>query len=233
MTLCVFFLCVFLFNEFLLIQLILLLLLFFVVLASDYVFVLLNSVLFLVVSGLLLWLLELDVYVNFLMVIDLGVFFVLIALLVNFISLFQSYNSLNPSFIFFLLSLSFFFFLKLQLVASPSNLMHITFYNWFSIYSLNYFTDLQILSDVYYLFNSFEFIYMNFYLYLTIFAVYLYFNLKRAAELNLNLKVSSYLTHGNSSVLMKQQDFHKQAQQLSTVRVWGRFRVKRTSLNSA
>lgn len=220
--------CVFLFNELLFIQLVLFILLFFVALASDYIFILLNSALFLFISGMLLWLVELDVYVNFLMIIDLGVFFVLTALLINFISLFQAYNSSGTSIIFFSICLSFIFFFKWSPSLCLPDTTYIVFYNWFSIFSLNYFTDLQLLSDIYYLFNSFEFIFMNLYLYLAIFIVYLFFNLKQAVELKFNLHSLNYTNHGETTVLMKQQDFHKQSQQLSTVRAWGRLELKQT-----
>jgi hypothetical protein len=85
---------------------------------SDYLFLVLNATLFLILSGLILWLNELDVYVNFLMVIDLGVFFVLAALLVNFLSLFQAHSNLRTP---FFLPIAFIITASISLVPTPQN----------------------------------------------------------------------------------------------------------------
>jgi hypothetical protein len=71
---------------------------------------------------------------------------------------------------------------------------------------------------------------MNLYLYLAIFIVYLYFNFKQVVELGFDIKKLNHSNHGNSTVLMKQQDFHKQSQQLSTVRAWSRLSSKQKSV---
>lgn len=212
-----------LFNDFIFLQLVLLSALVFTLLASDYLFLVLNSTLFLVIFGVLLWFAELDVYVNFLMVIDLGVFFVLAALLVNFVPLFQSHisSTFSTTLVSALLLFSVSSYLlggELDYYSTPE----IIFYNWADIFGLNYFSDLQLLSDIYYVFNCFEFLIMNLYLYLTILTVYIFFTLKRLLEVSSVFTGNMFQNNGAHSVVMKQQDFHKQSQQLATVRVWSR-----------
>ena len=77
-------------NDFFLLQFLLTvtLLLFFYI--SENFFFILNAVTYLTAISALLWLHDLDIFVNFLVIIDLGVFFVLIAILVNVSSLFQN-----------------------------------------------------------------------------------------------------------------------------------------------
>lgn len=215
----------YLFNDLLLLQLTLLLILVFVSLTSDYLFIVFNSTLFLVAFGIILWFSELDVYVNFLMVIDLGVFFVLAALLVNFIPMFQVYisSTTRPIFLVALVLISFAAF-PVNVKSDIPSTFGVVFYNWFDVFGLNYFSDLQLLSDVYYVFNCFEFLVMNVYLYLTIFTVYIFFTLKKLLESSSASGKGVFNNSGTYSVIMKQQDFHKQSQQVATVRVWSRQR---------
>lgn len=105
-----------------------------------------------------------------------GVFFILLAFLLNFISLFREVRNHAPKptlgFMALVGLLALFLYLG-DVDTTYSNLPFlITYYDWFSIFNLYYFTDLQLLSDIYYVFAGLEFILMNFYLYTVILILY-------------------------------------------------------------
>ena len=65
----------------------------------------------------------------------------------------------------------------------------VTLYDWYSIFGLYYFTDLQLLSDIYYNLSGFEFILMNFYLYIIIVCLYV---LRRCRDYSLSFFPQSF-----------------------------------------
>ena len=213
-------------NDFFLLQFLLTvtLLLFFYI--SENFFFILNAVTYLTAISALLWLHDLDIFVNFLVIIDLGVFFVLIAILVNVSSLFQNtylFSLLNK--LVFMLP---FLFTLLSLIISKTNtgellnpyavFFSLNYYNWYSIFSFNYLTDLQLMSDIFYILTSLEFIVMNLYVYLTI--VYLYILLNLIKVVFISGKAVNKSDSGSSHLFMRSQDIQKQINQVATVRVW-------------
>ena len=117
-----------------------------------------------------------DIYINFLIIIDLGVFFILLGFLLNFVSLFDVSHLSRGRGGFAVLLLFIFYLLVLGGRTSAVSSFFpflVLFYDWFAIFNLFYFTDLQLLSDIYFTFSGFEFILMNFYLYTVIFCLYI------------------------------------------------------------
>lgn len=214
------------FNDYFFLQLFLVFLLGFLFVTTDLFFIVLNAVLFLALVSVYLWFSEMDVYVNFLVVIDLGVFFVLATLLVNFINLFRDFVSTNYSRFIFFSPLVFLF-----LINSPSlpasalfsnfSLGGVVFYDWFNLHGLNYFSDLQLFSDVYYIFSSYEFLVMNFYLYFAIILIFFLFLFLKLVELAPQSNPNK-TNFSPESPFIKQQNFQKQMNQGGTVRAWKR-----------
>jgi hypothetical protein len=178
-------------------------------------------------SGIL-WLSDLDIFVNFLIIIDFGVFFVLLSFLVNLSHLFQN----STVFIKYQTNLIYMLFTILLIVClfNPGSVnstllfrsfvFELTFYNWYSIFNFNYFSDLQLMSDIYYLFTAYEFLLMNFYIYITI--VYIYIILTLITSFNINPKYSQNYTKNNHFIFIRSQDIQKQVNQTASVRVWSK-----------
>ena len=217
-------------NDFFLLQFLLIVTLFLFFFINENFFFILNAVVYLVIIAALLWLHDLDIFVNFLVIIDFGVFFVLIAILVNVSSLFQNTYlfSLLNKLVYTLPILS----TLLVLTVSKSNtstlldphtiFFNLTHYNWYSIFSFNYFSDLQLMSDIFFILTSLEFVIMNLYVYLTIIYIYILLNLIKVVFIS-----SKGLTNSDSNgsyLFMRSQDLQKQSNQVATVRVWNKNR---------
>ena len=210
-------------NEFLLLQFTFILVIYFFIFFWDSFFLIINAVIYLGTVALFAWLLDADIYINFLIIIDLGVFFVLLGFLLNFISLFQvtkpaiSYSSSIFLFLPFLLFI---------IGASDNGVTNlpfgISFYDWYGIFTLYYFTDLQLLSDLYYIFSSLEFIIMNCYLYTVILVVYVLRQVSGFA----NSSYSPFTRPSGPTTVrgnfMRAQDVQSQLLTTSSARVWSK-----------
>lgn len=94
----------------------------------------------------------------------------------------------------------------------------ITYYDWFSIFNLYYFTDLQLLSDIYYVFAGLEFILMNFYLYTVILILYCLQRVVPSLDDHFLTTFRDNVTvRGN---FMRMQDIQAQILTRASVRVW-------------
>lgn len=231
----------FIFNDVLLLQLLIMLTLVSVLWSSELLFTGLNSVLFLLLVSLYLYALNLDVLVNFLIVIDLGLFFSLIALVLNFSTLYSS--SLNPLFsssrtfykVSALIVLSAFVkllfgmggvlpYLETNVV---SYLLQENFYfNWLNVLHLPFPNDLSLLNDVYFNFNLGEFVILNFLLYLAILTSYLLTILLKSTGI-LTLSTAPYSSKVPTFHFFKTQGFQKQIMQSASVRVWSKTKVRK------
>lgn len=208
------------FNDFILLQFFFILLLVFFLFLWDSFFLLINAVCFLSIVALFAWLIDSDIYINFLVIIDLGVFFVLLGFLLNFISLFrETRGSSNPflSFLIFgLLAGAHYVFSNAEVETTGLSFL-ITYYDWFSIFNFYYFTDLQLLSDVYYVLAGLEFILMNFYLYVVILVLYcLRRSLQKRSDFFITDFKDNVTVRGN---FMRTQDIQSQVLSRATVRV--------------
>ena len=219
------YICVWLFSDVLFLQLSLIILLGFLFLMWDTFFIIINAMLYLFLISILSWLFDSDIYINFLIIIDLGVFFIMLSFLVNFISLFQSKRerTYGPAPIYLFLFLLLGFFLTTPLVLNFNLLPYqVSFYNWYSINDFAYFTDLQFLSDIYYVFFTYEFLLMNFYLYLAILILYVFqllFSILKTRRAVLSGFSSPVFSKG---LFMRVQDVQNQTLQKASVRVWSK-----------
>nr|YP_011027848.1 NADH dehydrogenase subunit 6 [Euplotes cristatus]UPM52058.1 NADH dehydrogenase subunit 6 [Euplotes cristatus] len=218
------FVCVFLFSEFFFLQVTVLVVLVFFFFIWDSFFLIINAVFFLAVVAFLAWLIDADIYINFLIIIDLGVFFILLGFLLNFVSVFTATRPGSYRREFFVVFFLFFLLVRCG-GSSVSGLVlflpnAVTFYDWYAVFNLFYFTDLQLLSDIYYTLSGFEFIVMNFYLYVIIVCLYV---LRRCRDYELSplpLSFSGGLTvRGN---FLRVQDPQAQNLVRASVRTWSR-----------
>lgn len=231
------------FNDYFILQLLVILILLFINYTQDLFFTVLNSILYLALISIYAWLDDADILINFLIIIDLGVFFILLAFVLNIIKMFtfqdlylnNYYNTLifffGIGFILFqwYFSASFALYLTNYYLIIYNFL--ITFYNWYSLYTLLYFTDLQLLSEIYFHFNFFEFILMNFIIYFTIALIYFILSysilVKSIDFLSLPLSFIKF-NKFNNHFFIKSQNLQNQILTKANLRVWSRtnFKIK-------
>jgi hypothetical protein len=229
--------CVFcIFNDFMFVQIFLIVIVFFFYTTYEPFFLIINSVFFLSLVVIYSWLSDLDILINFLVIIDLGVFFLFFAFLINLLQMFSvnfiyNWGAFRWFIYLFIGSLTLVFEYSLSfntLIWEYSTCLNfwqflVSYYNWFFIQNWGYFTDLQLLSDIYFKFNFFEFFIMNFIIYLTIVLIFFVLNINQTifsqTYLTLNLYFVKYLKF-NFYYYAKSQNFVKQLFYKTNVRVW-------------
>lgn len=201
-----------------------------------------NCIIFLGLWSALLWLFDLDVFVNFLIIIDLGVFFVLIAFLLNLTKLFQEYKTSPLALKSYSKKRSLTIILLFTILITswiPSSLTSYNFhdsnvlnqintsiqgpllYDWNSIFNFVYFSDLQLMSDIYFHTNLFEFVIMNVFIYLALIIIITVLNSKDwlfQLSPNTNESLGKYEKH----IYMRAQNLQFQIKRSATVRVLSR-----------
>jgi hypothetical protein len=223
-------------NDFLLFQLLLLLLLLLINTSLELLFIIFNSIIYLFAITCYSWLHDVDILINFLLIIDLGVFFILLAFILNLINLFiqillNNQLSKNLLLILFLICLCFLIQYYLNLIINLSYILYLQlnwfflliYYNWFNLFNIIYFSDLQLLSEIYFFFNILEFLIMNVIIYVTIliiyfgihswywFKTYIYYN-----QLFFLIHINQYQSH----YFFKIQNMQNQILTRGSVRIW-------------
>ena len=210
-------------NEFFFLQLITYTTVLFFFYIKDNFFFVINAIIFLLSISIFLWLNDTDIFVNFLLIIDLGVFFILLGFLINLTSIFQNnavfYDNKIFNFILILSITALVWFLSDNLNSNNFDFNFssiLSFQNWYALLNLSFFADLQLMSDTFYLLTSFEFILMNFYLYTTILIIYL---LLLATNI---INVPYFRNYQNTTLsnYLRKQNMSSQFNQTATVRVW-------------
>lgn len=228
--------CINLFNDFLIIQFLLLFILLLLNSNIELFFIILNSILYLLLIVCYSWLQDVDIIINFLLIIDLGVFFILLAFILNLFHLFTQLLNNNQlskvtliiCFIFILCIVSQYFY---NLTMNLDYIMYLQinwfflliYYNWFNIFNIIYFSDLQLLSEIYFFFNLLEFIIMNVIIYLSIIIVYLglhnWYWLKTYTYLN-QLKFLIFINQYQIHYFFKIQNMQNQILTRGVTRIW-------------
>jgi hypothetical protein len=192
--------------------------------------------LYLVFLGFLMMLDDADIFVGFLWVIDLGVgliFFIFILHFSNFLHQ-KSFFDLSSRFLFLFFFFFLFVFIFFYFIANPNDInlnyqlkkswfFFLSWYNYYSFFYSYTLTDLNLLREIYFYNNSFQFFLINFMLFYGIFAsINLCFLIKRVFTfLNLsqlkNLNISNEI---NSTFFIRNQNFIKQQNTSAGTRVW-------------
>lgn len=231
--------CVLLLNDFLIIQFFLVFILLLLNTNIELFFILLNSIIYLLLIVCYTWLHDVEIIINFLLIIDLGVFFILLAFLLNLTSLFTQtldMSQLNKQIYLGLFLLVIYLTVQyiLNLILNYnytvyfgySWFMLITYYNWYNIYNIIYFSDLQLLADIYFFFNLLEFVIMNLIIYLSIFIVYFgihnWYWLKTYIFFN-QLKYLMRINNYHIQYFFKTQNMQNQIQTKGVTRIWSKF----------
>lgn len=191
---------------------------------------------YLVLLGLWLLLDDGDIFVGFLWVIDLGVglvFFIFILHYLTFLHQKASIDKSSREFCFILFAIFFLYFF-LYFFSNPIDIdyvkgfinswfFYISWYDYYDLFYSNIITDLNLLREIYFYNNSFEFFLINFMLFYGIISsILLCFLIKRIFSF---LNYSQFVNHDllsftNATYFIRNQNFIKQQATSTGTRVW-------------
>ncbi len=191
---------------------------------------------YLVLLGWLLFLDDGDIFVGFLWVIDLGVgliFFMFILHYSTFLHQKSNINKTSREFSFSLVafsSLLFTFFFISSPVSNFSSstlskiwVFSVSWYDYYDFFFSATVTDLNLLHEIYFTNNSFEFFLINFFLlYGIIASILMSFLVKRIFNLmNFSqLRDQNFLSQARATYFIRNQDYLKQQATSAGTRVW-------------
>lgn len=193
---------------------------------------------YLVLLGSWLFLDDCGVFVGFLWVIDLGVgliFFIFILHYSTFLHQKSNLNKTSREFSFTCSALISFFSIFLFFSSPIANnstseitrnwFFSISWYDYFDFFFAATVTDLNLLHEIYFLNNAFEFFLINFFLLygiiasvLATFLIKKFFNILNFSQLN----GSNFLHNQKSSYFIRTQDYLKQQATSTGTRVWNK-----------
>lgn len=199
-----------------------------------------NAGLFLVFMGLYSLLNDLDIYIGFLWVIDLGVGLIFFIFMLHFLPFLHQKSKINSKLKYFVCYLLFFLFIFLYLyflslpIESQVNydlnkmwFFKISFLDYYNIFYSNEITELNLLKECYFIINSFEFYLINFSLFFGLitaiilcFIVHRIFNFLNYSQIK-NIRLLSKM---NSSFFIRNQNFVAQSNAPIIVKTWHRKR---------
>jgi hypothetical protein len=191
---------------------------------------------YLVLLGIWLFLDDSDIFVGFLWVIDLGVglvFFIFILHYSTFLHQKANVDKSSREFCFILFS-SFFLYFFFFFFTNPIDIdyvkgfaktwfFYLSWYDYYDLFYSNTITDLNLLRELYFYNNSFEFFLINAMLFYGIISsILLCFLIKRVFSfLNYNQLVNyDMLSYTNSTYFIRNQNFIKQQATSTGTRVW-------------
>ena len=223
-------------NELFLLQVLLLSTLFYFTNTFNVITVWYLAGIYLTLLGWWLLLDDADIFVGFLWVIDLGVgliFFIFILHYSTFLHQKPNLDKTSQTFSFTIISFftlsSFLFLLSLPSVNESLGtftkiwFFTVSWYDYYEFFFSSTVTDLNLLHEIYFTSNSFEFFLINFFLlYGIIASILASFLVKRIFNL-LNfshLQLSNFFSRTNATYFVRTQDYLKQQNTSAGVRVW-------------
>ena len=192
--------------------------------------------LYLIFLGLLLLLDDSDIFIGFLWVIDLGVGLVFFIFILHYLTFLHQKANIEKSSreLSFLFVSSTFVYFFLYFFANPIDnnfskgftktwFFHISWYDYYDFFMTNIVTDLNLLREIYFYNNSFEFFLINFaLLYGIITSIILCFLVKRVfTYLNFSQLINyNLLAYTNATYFIRNQNFIRQQATSTGTRVW-------------
>jgi len=183
-----------------------------------------------------------DIYIGFLWVIDLGVGLVFFIFMLHFSSFLQQKTTFDigaryfsTAFFLALFILGYFYFLAypndsaLNGQVSKNWYLHVTYLDYYSVLFSHEVSELNLLKESYFVFNSFEFFVINFSLFFGLIAAILfYFLIQRVFNfINFSQIVdSNSLNSVESSFFIRNQNYTLQQSTPQVVRIWSKSRSK-------
>jgi hypothetical protein len=225
----------------------------FIIINSFYILLALNILTLWYVAGIYLILLGLslllddgDIFIGFLWIIDLGVgliFFIFILHFSNFLHNKIKFDAYSAKF-YYIIFISFFLFLIFYFFNTPINnnstlllykswFFFISWYDYYDLYFIRHITDLNLLREIYYYNNSFEFFLINFLIMYGIFlSILLTFLIKKIFSFTSSSQLKNFrlLTLPKSTFFIRNQNFIKQQNTSTGLRVWKKKKLKKNDL---
>jgi len=176
-----------------------------------------------------------DVFVSFLLIIDLGVFFIMFAFMLHLTKFLVNKNSYNFEYrnlfhVSSLIVVGFFYTyvsnfsvdFDFNKKIENSWFFFISNYNYYEINSTFFLSEMHILKEIYFSFNSFEFLLISFGVYFAVMASYFLFNyLNKIAVKNKTIFYELLeKTKQSSTYFFRHQDFNRQSLTLPSTRTW-------------
>ena len=197
-----------------------------------------NAGLYLIVLGFYALVNDADIYIGFLWVIDLGVGLVFFIFMLHFLPFLnqKSINNTTRRYLFLyniliLLSVFYFYFLssnndyRCTLDLEKSWFFSVSYIDYYKIFFSNEVTELNLLKESYFIFNSFEFFLINFSLFfglvtaiLMFFMIHRVFNFLNYSQIKNTLSLKSL----NSSFFIRNQNFITQSNTPIVTKTWSR-----------
>lgn len=226
------------FNEMLILQVLLIITMFFFINTFNILTLWYLAGIYLVLLGWWLLLDDGDILVGFLWVIDLGVgliFFMFILHYSTFLHQKSNLNKTSREFSFSILSMMFIPSLFMFFTAPFSNVstqtlsnswfFSISWYDYYDFFFSSTITDLNLLHEIYFTNNSFEFFLINFFLlYGIIGTILMSFMVKRIFNYLNYAQLANHrlLTQARSTYFIRTQDYLKQQLTSTGTRVWSK-----------
>lgn len=186
--------------------------------------------------GLLLLFNEGDIFIGFLWIIDLGVGLIFLIFILHFsYFLFQKtyYNLSNKILIFlpfFFISMLIFFNILANAVDFDFNkdlnkiwFFLVSWFDYYNFYTSNALTELNLIREIYFYQNTFEFFLINFMLFFGIFStIILIFLIKRTFNIWIEKQIKNYklIFKTNAYLFIRNQNYIKQQNTSTGTRVW-------------
>lgn len=224
------------FNELLVLQLFSFIVLLFFVQTLNIITLWYLAGLYLILLGFWLWLDDADIFIGFLWVIDLGVGLVFFLFILHFSTFLHQKATVEKSsrvlslvnmFIFFLAIFGFYFINPTDTTFASGFentwFFYLSWYDYYDFLHSQTVTDLNLLREIYFYHNSFDFFIINFMLFFGIISsILLCFLIKRIFNfLNLS-QLTNYnlLNFVNATYFIRNQNFLKQQSTSTGTRVW-------------
>ena len=217
-----------------------LLVIMFYITSTNLMVLLYTGGLYLCLIGLLLSLYDIDVYIGFLWVIDLGVGLIFFIFILHFSTFLYQKSTLHLTFRYFMFITGFYITMLGLYYFIPFARDHtfrgglgntwvfrLTYTDFYNIYNTFEVTELNLLRDSYFFLNNWEFIIVNFSLfYGLITAVILGFSIQRIFAIlhysqyftTMSARVSSF----GSNFFMRQQNYVRQQNTAGVTKVWSK-----------
>ena len=223
-------------NDFLCLQFLLILILLLLNTNIELFFIILNSIIYLFIIVCYTWLHDVEIIINFLLIIDLGVFFILLAFVLNLTNLFTQLlmpNQLSRNLLLItgLVGLYYILQYNLSILIGLGYILYlqlnwfflIIYYNWYNLFNIVYFSDLQLLAEIYFFFNLLEFLVMNIIIYISILIIYFglhnWYWLKTYIFFN-QLKYLTFINQYQVQYFFKIQNMQNQILTKGVTRIW-------------
>lgn len=233
------------FNEYFLLQISLIIVVFYFSNVINVLTLWYLAGIYLFLLGFILLLDDGDIFIGFLWVIDLGVgliFFIFILHFSNFLHQKAQINVYTSQFFHFFILFSFFFIFFYLLSTSINNMYNlylsqswtflISWYDYYDFFFCRTITDLNLMREIYFYNNSFEFFVINFVvLYGIILAILLTFFIKRIFSISSLAQIKNFFLLKKQSPIffIRNQNFIKQQNTSTGTRVW--FKRKKKTKN--